>query len=226
MSCLACSLPCLVGLLGLFNSPYPSRTPELSQWSDRPRRVGLGPQFLSRGSLMVRDSVVGRRWGFILCGCLSSTWCAHWDGILLTECRGGHCAFVARPTQCMPLYLLQGRVPHGVLIACASLLLRPLNYYFKAECRKGRVPHGVLIPCAWEAGCVSCVELPHLRNQRCPSSRVVACWKLQPDRGIDTASHAKHGVDFPHRWPGARAGILPSGQPLCGVEEMTAGRMG
>ena len=62
-----------------FNSPYPSRTPKLSQWSDRPRRVGLGPQFLSRGSLTVRDSVVsGRRWGFILCGCLSSTWCAHW----------------------------------------------------------------------------------------------------------------------------------------------------
>ena len=78
-SCLACSLPRLVGLLGLFNSPYPSRTPKLSQWSDRPRRVGLGPQFLSRGSLTVRDSVViGRRWGFILCGCLSSTWCAHW----------------------------------------------------------------------------------------------------------------------------------------------------
>ena len=93
MSCLACSLPRLVGLLGLFNSPYPSRTPKLSQWSDRPRRVGLGPQllFLSRGSLTVRDSVVGRRWGFILCGCLSSTWCAHWDGILLTDCRGGHC---------------------------------------------------------------------------------------------------------------------------------------
>ena len=67
-SCLACSLPRLVGLLGLFNSPYPSRTPKLSQWSDRPRRVGLGPQllFLSRGSLTVRDSVVGRRWGFIL----------------------------------------------------------------------------------------------------------------------------------------------------------------
>ena len=104
-SCLACSLPRLVGLLGLFNSPYPSRTPKLSQWSDRPRRVGLGPQllFLSRGSLTVRDSVVGRRWGFILCGCLSSTWCAHWDGILLTDCRGGHCLFVARPIQCMPL---------------------------------------------------------------------------------------------------------------------------
>ena len=91
MSCLACSLPRLVGLLGLFNSPYPSRTPKLSQWSDRPRRVGLGPQllFLSRGSLTVRDSVVGRRWGFILCGCLSSTWCAHWDGMMLTDCRGG-----------------------------------------------------------------------------------------------------------------------------------------
>ena len=113
MSCLACSLPRLVGLLGLFNSPYPSRTPKLSQWSDRPRRVGLGPQllFLSRGSLTVRDSVVGRRWGFILCGCLSSTWCAHWDGMMLTDCRGGHCVFVARPIQCMPLYLLQGRVP-------------------------------------------------------------------------------------------------------------------
>ena len=109
MSCLACSLPRLVGLLGLFNSPYPSRTPTLSQWSDRPRRVGLGPQFLSRGSLTVRDSVVGRR--FILCGCLSSTWCAHWDGILLTDCRGGHRVFVARPIQCMPLSLLQGRVP-------------------------------------------------------------------------------------------------------------------
>ena len=52
------------------------------------------------------------------------------------------------------------------------------------------------------------------------------CWKLQPDRGIASASHAKHGVDFPHRWPGARVGILPSGQPLRGVEEMTAGRMG
>ena len=99
-SCLACSLPRLVGLLGLFNSPYPSRTPKLSQWSDRPRRVGLGPQllFLSRGSLTVRDSVVGRRWGFILCGCLSSTWCARWDGILLTDCRGGHCMPLTRTT--------------------------------------------------------------------------------------------------------------------------------
>ena len=140
MSCLACSLPRLVGLLGLFNSPYPSRTPKLSQWSDRPRRVGLGPQllFLSRGSLTVRDSVVGRRWGFILCGCLSSTWCAHWDGMMLTDCRGGHCVFVARPIQCpFMAECRKGRVPHGVLIvACASLLLRPLNnnYYFKAEC--------------------------------------------------------------------------------------------
>ena len=60
LACLACSIQ--------FNSPYPSRTPKLSQWSDRPRRVGLGPQLLllSRGSLTVRDSVVGRRWGFIL----------------------------------------------------------------------------------------------------------------------------------------------------------------
>ena len=99
MSCLVCSLPRLVGLLGLFNSPYPSRTPKLSQWSDRPRRVGVGPQFLSRGSLTARDSVViGRRWGFILCGCLSSTWCARWDGILLTDCRGGHCMPLTRTT--------------------------------------------------------------------------------------------------------------------------------
>ena len=41
-----------------------------------------------------------------------------------------------------------------------------------------------------------------------PSFLFSMCWKLQPDRGIDTASHAKHGVDFPHRWPGARAGIF------------------
>ena len=45
LACLACSIQ--------FNSSYPSRTPKLSQWSDRPRRVGLGPQLLllSRGVL-------------------------------------------------------------------------------------------------------------------------------------------------------------------------------
>ena len=78
MSCLVCSLPRLVGLLGLFNSPYPSRTPKLSQWSDRPRRVGVGPQFLSRGSLTARDSVViGRRWGFMHVVCLLGRHSAH-----------------------------------------------------------------------------------------------------------------------------------------------------
>ena len=134
MSCLACSLPRLVGLLGLFSSPYPSRTPKLSQWSDRPRRVGLGPQllFLSRGSLTVRDSVVGRRWGF-----MSSTWCAHWDGMMLTDCRGGPTHPTHAPLITSRQSAGKGRVPHGVLIiACASLLLRPRNnnYYFKAEC--------------------------------------------------------------------------------------------
>ena len=145
MSCLACSLPRLVGLLGLFSSPYPSRTPKLSQWSDRPRRVGLGPQllFLSRGSLTVRDSVVGGGLG------IYSVWLPVQHVMCPLERRDAHrlqgrpdpsnaCPFNYFKAECR-----KGRVPHGVLIiACASLLLRPRNnnYYFQ-----GRVPHGVLI---------------------------------------------------------------------------------
>ena len=121
MSCLACSLPRLVGLLGLFNSPYPSRTPKLSQWSDRPRRVGLGPQFLSRGSLTVRDSVViGRRWGFILCGCLSSTWCARWDGIcsqIAVEAIAG-----VAEASCLAWF-----APCPAWLACLACSIRPTH---------------------------------------------------------------------------------------------------
>ena len=84
LACLACSI----------RPTHPAPPSSVSGLTDRG-----GPQFLSRGSLTVRDSVViGRRWGFILCGCLSSTWCARWDGILLTDCRGGHCMPLTRTT--------------------------------------------------------------------------------------------------------------------------------
>ena len=113
LACLACSIQ--------FNSPYPSRTPKLSQWSDRPRRVGLGPQLLllSRGSLTVRDSVVGRRWGFILV----------WLPVQQLVCPlGRHSA-----------HRLQGR---PLIIACH--LPAPRSKYFGHRCFLLCGPNGIL----------------------------------------------------------------------------------
>ena len=78
VSCLAWLAPCSACLARLACSirlPIPHAP---AQWSDRPQgrsagvtaRVGLGP--LCHGYVFVRESVVGQRWGFILCGRLSN----------------------------------------------------------------------------------------------------------------------------------------------------------
>ena len=118
MSCLACSLPRLVGLLGLFNSPYPSRTPKLSQWSDRPRRVGLGPQFLSRGSLTVRGQC--RYWPALG---IYSVWLPVQHVVcplgrhLLTDCSGGHCWGCRSVMSCLV----------SAWLACLACSIRPTH---------------------------------------------------------------------------------------------------